>query len=39
MTFEEAFNRIVSEFQPIREQRWLEKEYVKHTMSHNTLML
>ena len=25
MTFEEAFNRIVSEFQPIREQRWLER--------------
>ena len=25
MTFEEAFNRIVSEFQPKREQRWLER--------------
>lgn len=25
MTFEEAFNRIASEFQPKREQRWLER--------------
>jgi hypothetical protein len=25
MTFDEAFNRLVSEIQPTREQKWLER--------------